>query len=455
MPPIKTQPTTSPASSGVDFYHRNVASKVSGYFDSDFWSTLVLQLTQSEPVIRHAVAAIGVAHLDMQEGPRNTLALQECTTAMRCLSTRIKTDATSPLVPLVACLLFTCLEFIRGNVDSAKVHIISGFKILNSIRHDHYNIKQYYSGELSSDGKVIEEYIVPVFARLNTLCLLFYEIFPPIRSNLHESETSFTNLTNARVRLFEILDQCLRFIQSVAGKAHELGIEPEDYVRQFHHLCELQLWLNQLKDLLLTTNETKQVDTENAVNLLRIQHRAIFIWISICLSGEECIFDLHTADFAEIIDLGSKIVQADQPLSQLFSFEMQIIAPLYYTAVKCRIPHIRKQALVLLRLAPRREGLWSAHTAVRIAERVIEIEENGHPSLGEDSNHFQRASNMVVPPEHARIHNINELPGEFRHIYGEIVTSSPPGSEQIKVVFQSKPWGLDKPWHVFEEYIKL
>jgi hypothetical protein len=107
---------------------------MSGTFDSDFCTTPTLQLSHSEPVIRHALAAISAVHGNMGETNGNPLALEEAAIAMRCLSTRIKTGPNSHLVPLVACLLFTCLYLMRGNVDSAMVHILSGFNILEASR---------------------------------------------------------------------------------------------------------------------------------------------------------------------------------------------------------------------------------------------------------------------------------------------------------------------------------
>ncbi|KAJ9614514.1 hypothetical protein H2200_002651 [Cladophialophora chaetospira] len=61
-------------------------------------------------------------------------------------------------------------------------------------------------------------------------------------------------------------------------------------------------------------------------------------------------------------------------LPSIFQFEMGVMPPLYYTAIKCRCHELRLRALSLLRQVPRREGLWDREELVAIAERVIEVE---------------------------------------------------------------------------------
>lgn len=55
--------------------------------------------------------------------------------------------------------------------------------------------------------------------------------------------------------------------------------------------------------------------------------------------------------------------------------DMGWIAPLYFTAVKCRVHRIRVEAIKLLRTSPHREGIWDAHIAACVAKKVVELEE--------------------------------------------------------------------------------
>jgi hypothetical protein len=52
-----------------------------------------------------------------------------------------------------------------------------------------------------------------------------------------------------------------------------------------------------------------------------------------------------------------------------------VIGPLFVVAMHCRISSVRREAVRLLKLHPRREGLWDNGSAVRVALEVVELEE--------------------------------------------------------------------------------
>jgi hypothetical protein len=176
------------------------------------------------------------------------------------------------------------------------------------------------------------------------------------------------------------MNSALRFIRISTSKAHTSTIVPDDYINQMKHHLDLQQWLDQFEALLLRLNHTKRTAHSNAMNLLRIHHRSICIWLSVCLSNEECALDAFNADFEGIVSFDTNLASNSQPTANYispeppsFSFEMQLIPPLYYTAIKCRIPSIRRRAVDLLRLAPRHEGLWSAQVSAKLAEKVTKL----------------------------------------------------------------------------------
>ncbi|KAF2422218.1 hypothetical protein EJ08DRAFT_726275 [Tothia fuscella] len=371
VPTVPKQPTLFAPAEGIDFYCHNVASEISGPFDSDFWATLILQLSQIKPAIRHAITAISAAHKNIAIAHSNPLALQESATAMRVLSKRIENDPNSHLVPLVACLLFTCLEFMRGNVDSALVQMLNGFKIIEASRQSNNIMKP--GPILHMDTDTIEKRIVPVLSRLSVLCLTFGQSFPLLKCDS----------CSARRRLQDTY-RGAAVVSTI--KAHTFNVLLEDYSGQFVLQCQLQQWRNDFEALLVKLNSSDRESLANAIILLRIHHRSIFIWLSVCLTDECCATDIFTNDFADIVQLASQITgQIDaapkSPSSNAsdFSFEKQTIPPLYYTAIKCRSPSIRRRAMELIRKAPRRGGLWSAHISSKLAERVIEVEEGGLP----------------------------------------------------------------------------
>jgi Fungal Zn(2)-Cys(6) binuclear cluster domain len=468
IPPIQNRFGSSIGSQGLEFYHQKVASKLFGDFDSDFWSSLVLQLSQSEPAIRHAVAALSAVYKEIEMAnsssptgsiPPCHLALQESAAAMRCLSAQLEAEYPSNLIPLVACLLFTCLEFMRGSVDVAMVHMRSGFRILNASRSLHSAANSQYIRDRNPENMVIENHIAPVFSRLNVLCILFGHVLAPVQSIMRNNHHPFSTIAEARLRLFEVMDPSLRFIRIASSRVHEDRLTLDGYAEKAKLEYELQQWRSYLEDLVSRLIRSNQPVNHDAVNLLRIHHRVVSIWLSVCASVEECDVDAHTHDFEEIVELGKKLTarlnEQDENLQpERFSFDMQIIPPLYYTAIKCRNSLIRRQAVDILRRATRREGLWNAHIATKVAEKIIEIEERNLLTTHAVHIGMNYLQLQTTPSETDRIHFVQELPGEFKHIddhtYGD--TSLP---DHIEVTFRTRPGGLAGDWHSFKEVVNL
>lgn len=60
-----------------------------------------------------------------------------------------------------------------------------------------------------------------------------------------------------------------------------------------------------------------------------------------------------------------------------FIADVGILPFMYYTAIKCRVPWLRRQAIALLLATPIREGMWDNFVMANVARRVVTLEENG------------------------------------------------------------------------------
>jgi hypothetical protein len=177
LPPAQNQPVFFANTHGLDFFQRNIAANLDGQFDAKFWSKLVLQLSHSEPSIRYALSAISITYQDIESSLQhpagyvdaNPEARQALGAAMKDLSARIQAHPNSKLVPLVCCLLFTCIEFLMGNVESSMLHVQSGSNIV-AARYCNSNAATNVVSP--NDLKSIDDHIVPIFSCLNVLCSL-------------------------------------------------------------------------------------------------------------------------------------------------------------------------------------------------------------------------------------------------------------------------------------------
>ena len=463
LPPVQSQPVLFVNDRGLDFFHRNLAAELDGQFDSEFWSKLVLQLSHSEPSIRHAVSAISVIYQDVESSLRhpagyvnaNPEAQQEWNTAVKSLSARIQAHPTSILVPLVCCLLFTCIEFLRGSVESSLLHVQSGFNILAAL-HCNSDATPNLGSNLSCDDlKAIEDHITPMFSRLNVLCSLADRIPLPIYAPTAKENTPQEDLRDSRQRLVHISIDCIRFIREASPKAAMFQIDIDDLVEQVKLQTRLDAWCHQLDELLERMQASGKPAKQNAFNLLLVQYKVIYIWTRVCTTAGEMATDSYHADFEELVHYAEQIAKPDMGVAipQQMSFEIQTLGPLYYAALKCRHPAIRRRALEMLQLAPRREVLWNAHHAYVTAKRVIELEER-HLNVQELPDETSRVYGLPLPDDGSRIHKLGEMPFDFRKFDYSIVPS-PAYLGTVEVVFDTKPWGQLGEWQTIKEYIKL
>ncbi|KAJ5747993.1 uncharacterized protein N7511_009689 [Penicillium nucicola] len=77
-----------------------------------------------------------------------------------------------------------------------------------------------------------------------------------------------------------------------------------------------------------------------------------------------------------------------------FTVETGYIPPVYYTALKCRVPRIRRQAVRTLRAAPHREGVWNGLLLADVLEEIIAVEEGG---LYADDGRVDRVGGGFLP----------------------------------------------------------
>jgi len=117
---------------------------LSADFSKDFWQRRVVQASNTEPAIRHAVIAIGAIHQDFisrhenyshsQDSSIKSFAFHQYTVAISHLHKLMATETQRLDITLMCCILFICFDCISGNHDSAIIHLKAGLKILEDIK---------------------------------------------------------------------------------------------------------------------------------------------------------------------------------------------------------------------------------------------------------------------------------------------------------------------------------
>lgn len=456
LAPTQRPPVIFRNDRGFDFFHHSLATKLDGQFDSKFWSRLVLQLSHSEPSIRHAVSAISVIYQDFELSLRNPAgyvnanpkAQREWDKAIKSLAARIQTHPDSHLVPLTCCLLFTCIEFLGGKIMSAMVHVQNGINILAALRRNNSSASSPGSNLSSSDLEAIDDHIVPMFLGLNVLCSLAGTMTPPTYAPTPQEDSPHEDLAHSRRRFLVISDTCIRFINKSQRKMPLFDMD--HLIEQFKLQKRLGAWRSQLDELVPRMQAAGNPVKEDALNLLLAHYKVLYIWMQVCTTAGEMATDSHHADFEEVVYHAEQTVKP-MATPQLLSFDIQILGLLYYATLKCRHPVLRRRALELIKLAPRREGLWNAHYAYVTAKRVIELEEKvlNEQGLPDETS---RLYAFPMPDDSSRVNNPGEV--DIRKA-GHSIVPSPACPGTVKIIFHAKPWGLTGEWQTITEYIKL
>ena len=465
LAPAQSQPSFFTNDQGLAFFHGNLAATLDGQFGSDFWGKLVLQLSHSEDSIRHSVSAISAIYQDVEASLRhpagyvkaNPEGQRRWNRAVKSLTARIQTHPDSHLVPLICCLLFTCIELLWGNDQASLMHAQNGFNMLSSVRGNLGDAPHKRSALSSSEQQAIEEHIVPMFSRLSVLCALAGKMNPPLYAQSYQEDTPHKDLAHSRQRLVEISNVCIQFIGMSSGKAATFDIDVDDCIEQVKLLTRLQTWRSRLSELLRQKQSSLACSgKQDALHLLLTHYKVIYIWTSVCTSAAETATDTHHADFEELVHHAEQVVTGNKKLNKTpnpLSFDMHVLGPLYFAALKCRHPTTRRRALELLKWAPRREGLWSGHHAYATAQRIIELEER-NISGQEWPHETARLHGLILTDDGSRIYDPAEMPFDFRKLDHSIVPSPAyPGT--VKAEFQLKPWGLSGDWDTITEYINL
>ncbi|KAK2594285.1 hypothetical protein QQS21_007991 [Conoideocrella luteorostrata] len=362
-----------------DYYHSRLVPVLSGIYNSEFWGETVLQLGLTEAVVHHSLLSLssflecGLAKDGIDRTRERNYAFREygkAITAMREWNAERGTMA----IPLLVCVLLTCIEFILDRGQASQLHICQGRRLLSHLENKN-----------SPSLDMVKRDLVPMFSRLSLACFLFGsrpEPIPDMLKNLISTPSEFMNLRDAKDRLYHLLDDALRF--SLDGRLGVYGESP-DYVKlaalealQQSLICQLTDWNNAFA--LLTTTLPQNSSTRMAQSLLQMYYQASISWVCIALQPGELAYDSHIQNFASIVSHASSVVNQTNASKKLpdFSFETELIAPLYWVAVKCRHPALRRAALRILlkdEVRNRKENLWSAKESIVIAARIIEIEE--------------------------------------------------------------------------------
>jgi hypothetical protein len=319
----------------------------------------------------------------------------------------------------------------RGNIKNAYKHLKGGMGVAASEAPTPSPYAEL--AKVTEDDLVAR--IVQFLYRVETFCSQFTDtddlVIPSIRNDDIVPQ-EFKTVEDGRISLVHLANRTNRFLLDIKGRTYKRVLTPTDFERQSDILAGWDMWARRGEEFLLShTLSERDICAAKLLRMHLIIHR---IWLRRYIVAEESAYDDSHSDFQILVTLAESVLETRlSTKSPTFLFDADLLAPLFYTATKCRHSDTRRRALELLRSLNRREGPMDSNLSAAIAERIIAMEEEDIDS-GDDT---------ALPSEQNRIHNANL----------EIGTGK--DSKKNQVTFYTKPQGIDKPWRIWTETISL
>jgi len=461
----------------LDYFQLHTACEFAGWFDIPFWTWQLPHVGNVEPIIRHAIIAVASVHEQMevisdtsaawdpsQLEYRRRFALYHYNKAISELTKLAFSGHDSTKITLVCCLLFICLEFIRGNFSTAEMHINSGLQILSR-----WTRERTFRENLENQS--LDENLAQTFYRLgiqSSLCEKPLSIFYPDISisktiNLHEDTRAFPDLITARVALDSILKETIRLLRLGA----EVTLEPLSSLARLLfeedvavYMAESTVWYQNFENLCSQMSKTMTFAEKQGAGDLHVWYLTARTWIESSHTPFETEFDAHLEKFQKIIELGEQLFYKEGSPYQTpvasFTFEKGILPPVFFVAMRCRHRILRRRAILLLKKAsPRRVGMWNAELLAACAERIIQIEEEGMGPVSEAEDEW--------PAEEKRIHGSDGIASQDYWVPPEVAMTSVvkgrteysrKGTRVQSVKYMMRPDGVEGKWKIRDEVIK-
>lgn len=375
------------------FFRQKTTVSTNRLMNSRFWDRIVLQMCHVEPAVKYAVLALSSLHRLSEERHQADVAVRHQQYAdqnyQRALSAaqKLLNSSTPEDIDrvLIACLVLTCHDNVRGNYLASQMHTGSGRAIL---AQHHERLRS-----LSRRNDLNE--IQQLFGRLDIAAMAFslsnarypYDIasFHATKPNLIPD--AFESVEEARAPLVDHVRWGLICGQSMFeailqdSSSSALPMLEMERLKVQHHLDR---WSLQFDKIALRDPKASPI----LVRVLRIWHQLAAVHNAAGVYGSELRFDKFIDQYEYAVTLAEEVLGllGRENTDINFSFDLGITIPLFEVVQRCRHPSIRRRALSAIRAGPKQEGVWGSSGAADTIEQWMLFEESGLAVLDKASD---------------------------------------------------------------------
>ncbi|KAL2831445.1 hypothetical protein BDW59DRAFT_169709 [Aspergillus cavernicola] len=396
----------------LHFYCVEAAGSLSSFSDPTLWTSLILQRSHHQPVIRHALVTLAALHRAYLQGgnsiqPAATEAsIQRIAKCHRQLRLYLRSPNATPDTPLICSILFYAFETLIGDANSAMQHLNNGLKLFKQCQANWHNDE-------------LLPHLMNIFSRLDVQASTFDDARIPILALVTPEEMSgvvdavpdeLLDLPHAEAVLTKLQNWLMHHIIAHVSHKHKPFEEFPPY--PLHERIVLYHQYERFLCALPTLLDSLSADLTHRALLLRIQARmyhAILLenlpYQARPCSLSESSLNPPTPSQVPTDSLQGTLadIQAflalDSPDSgpQNFTLCTQLVAILYFLCLKTSDTQSRLTALSLLQHSQlaAKDGLWEADKAVSIIQFMMQ-----HPQMREtEIQTLEHAGSGIFDPE--------------------------------------------------------
>ncbi|KAJ3483174.1 hypothetical protein NLG97_g7366 [Lecanicillium saksenae] len=377
----------------------HVISLVAGGFDHAFWTVDVLRACQVQPAIWHASLALAALHQAQRHKGAETyrkmrhekLSMTHSTAAIQhviALTRQKQHSRAERETLLLASLLLTALSTMQADLLQALMHASNCIQLFHQWRlwEQHRSSTTCPGSILNSNsiGAIIAHFELQLLSRLKHIAVPPWGVpgCPPRCSYI-----PFSSATDA-YHEFQPLFTSLVGLWQYAGMGLKAQPLPEPDMR-LPYLVEFQRWKVKF-DALRVSRNCRPADQESMMTLY-FHWNFMHVGLRANLSVGELAFDEFLPVFKDLVIEASEILQvlrnhidADTDARPAFSFTMSVVEGLFWAGHGCRDPVTRRDILHLIKVWPRREGIWDNALMAAMLETSIGLEENAWRAASRD-----------------------------------------------------------------------
>jgi hypothetical protein len=378
-----------------DYFRHKAISELMGFdTKSDFWGHVILQFSEASPAVFRAVLSLSSLHETTYGQSRMVSCVADRVSFLRQYNKAIRQlcdrQTAQPVqFTLTCCVLFICLENLRGDYDAALLHLEKGLEIL----------KEWRTQEVTSDEREARDVITKVFQRLDMQATTFLDSRKP-RCNASQMDGALkrqenkpmviVNLQQARTTLEVLVSKLFYIITTKSNPEHPSWSEQNEYLPARKSLLhglniEFSGWKSAFDVFSLQESRKWQREELRLSVLLALHHHTTSLMLDIRLDTDTKGIYRGTpkdAEWESVNDICESMINSLSATKPSFSADIGLIAPLYFTAMQANNLRICQRSIDLLYQVKWKEGFWDAGTAARIAEKILHNQITGPAGSG-------------------------------------------------------------------------